>query len=453
MLRFSFLGFPVGIQHGFWILALFIAISPGSSIQDSLAWIGIIFVSVMVHELGHAFAARAYGQEPVITLHMMGGLTSWMPSHELGRKSRILITLAGPMAGFALAALSFGVLASVSDQSIAESAQEKSAVADLSWKVFRVNMFWSVINLMPVLPFDGGQIMSAALGPQRKKITATVSLIFGLVTAFVFFRLGSLFGAAIFGIGGVSSFMAAMRSETPELPDETRHELAVRAKERLDAQDFPQAAALARVLMQAARRPEERLAALEITAWAALGEGNQSAAVAAVRELISLSACDPYLQGAVALADGDQKTARSVLERARESGDRRPELVSLSVRVELEAQHFGRATELGEDLIGLVEPSELRQVAAAAAEHDAHGPAARLLEAVFEAEGDAEDAFAAAQGFARADQVDDALRTLSKAVKAGHPDAARAGSDADFRRLADDPRFAQALAGEELPAV
>jgi hypothetical protein len=295
--------------------------------------------------------------------------------------------------------------------------------------------------------------MAAALGPERQKLTATVSLVFGLITAFVLFRMGSLLGAAIFGLGGVSSFMTAMRSETPELPENARHELAARAKERLDAQDFPQAAALARVLMQAARSEKDRVLALEITAWAALGQGNQADAAAAVRELVAIAECDPYLQGAVSLADGDQKGARSVLERARGSGDRRPELISLSVRVELETQNFDRATELAGGLVGVVASEELRQVAAAAAEHDAHAAAAELLEAVFEAEGDAEDAFAAAQGFARAHRVDDALRTLAKAVKAGHPQAARAGSDAEFERLAADPRFAQALAGEELPVV
>ncbi len=449
MLRFSLFGFPVGIQPGFWFLVLIIGISPNRSIQESLAWVGIIFVSVMVHELGHAFAARSYGEQPVITLHMMGGLTSWSPTREMSKKARILVTLAGPMAGFALAAAAFGGLAALSGHtpSRADAGGGFEAILGL---LFAVNMFWSAINLMPVLPFDGGQILAAALGPKRKRLTATVSLVFGVVTAIVLYRMGSLFGAAIFGLGGVSSFLAAMRSDTPELPESARHELAVRAKERLEARDFAQATSLARVLAQSARSAEERQLALEILAWAALEQGQLPEARAAVRDLKTFSGCDPYLEAAVALADGDQASARKLLGLAREQGDPRPELLSLSVRVELETEHFDRAAELAAGLVGLVEPVELRQVSSAASEHGAHGASASLLEALFDSEGDPEDAYAAAQGFARADRVDEALRTLSKAVKAGHPDAPRAESDEAIGRLAGDPRFARALAGEEV---
>ncbi len=107
-LRFRLFGFPVEIQLGFWILAIIIGLRPGRPWTDAALWLGIIFVSIMVHELGHAFAARAYGQSPSIVLHMLGGLTSWAATHELSKKRRILVTLAGPGAGFALGFVAYG---------------------------------------------------------------------------------------------------------------------------------------------------------------------------------------------------------------------------------------------------------------------------------------------------------------------------------------------------------
>ena len=61
-------------------------------------------MSVLVHEMGHALAIRPLGVQPWITLYGMGGLTS----HQGGRfrpPTQILVSLAGPVAGFALAAI------------------------------------------------------------------------------------------------------------------------------------------------------------------------------------------------------------------------------------------------------------------------------------------------------------------------------------------------------------
>ncbi|MEZ4226252.1 MAG: site-2 protease family protein [Polyangiaceae bacterium] len=449
MLRFSLFGFPVLIQPGFWLLALIIGLSPERSLRESLTLVGVIFVSVMVHELGHALSARAYGQSPVITLHMMGGLTSWTPTRELSPRRRILVTLAGPMAGFALAGVAFLGLIALSGHTGSTPVATTAVEATLG-VVVGVNVFWSAINLVPVLPFDGGQILATALGPSRRKVAATVSLVCGLVTAFALFRMGSLLGALVFGMGGVSSFLAALRTEQPLLPESARFELLARARERLEAQDFAQVQTLARVLLQSARDPADRAAALELVAWAALGAGQLGDARAAVRELVAGGSCDPHLHAAVALAEGDSAEAQRITARALELGDARVELLSLAVRAELECGHHRRAAELAARLVGQVEPAELRQLAAAAAEHGEASAAGRLLEALFVAEKDADDAWSAALAFARAGNADDALRTLSRAVRAGHPSAESAGSAVEFAELALDPRFARALAGDEL---
>src|SRR5690606_34069820 len=62
----------------------------------------VAFLSVLVHELGHAFAGRAFGLKASITLHMMGGATLFMPGTQLSRGRDILVSAAGPFAGLAL---------------------------------------------------------------------------------------------------------------------------------------------------------------------------------------------------------------------------------------------------------------------------------------------------------------------------------------------------------------
>src|SRR5882762_3079028 len=70
-------------------------------------WVAVVFVSVLVHELGHALVGKAFGLTPEITLHGMGGTTSWRDGRDVGRAKSIAISVAGPFAGFALAALIF----------------------------------------------------------------------------------------------------------------------------------------------------------------------------------------------------------------------------------------------------------------------------------------------------------------------------------------------------------
>ncbi len=67
-----------------------------------LLWTISLFLSILVHELGHAFIGRKYGAVPVIHLHGLGGLTAF-PGMRFSRRQHIAVTAAGPAASFALA--------------------------------------------------------------------------------------------------------------------------------------------------------------------------------------------------------------------------------------------------------------------------------------------------------------------------------------------------------------
>jgi len=181
MLRFTFAGFPVAVQPWFFVMAWLI----GRGIPDlpgQLLWIGVVFVGVLLHELGHAVAARRLGFAPEITLHMMGGLTSWRPTR-----------FAGPAVGIAI-----GIAALVARHGgLAAPATVTGRVLDFAvW----VNLGWGVLNLLPVLPLDGGSIVATAatallgrrgrIGARVLSVVLTVALaVWGAVSLDLFLGL------------------------------------------------------------------------------------------------------------------------------------------------------------------------------------------------------------------------------------------------------------------------
>jgi stage IV sporulation protein FB len=70
----TLVGVPIRVHPLFWILAVFV----GGFTPDPvrlLIWVAAVFVSILIHELGHALAMRRFGQPSRIVLHLMGGLT------------------------------------------------------------------------------------------------------------------------------------------------------------------------------------------------------------------------------------------------------------------------------------------------------------------------------------------------------------------------------------------
>jgi stage IV sporulation protein FB len=109
--HFRLFGFPVRVSPWFWVMALLLGVSGGPADPvETLLWVGVVFFSILVHELGHAFAQQSYGGHPRITLHGFGGLAI-CEDCDRSPRSQILISLAGPLAGFCLAGLVILILA------------------------------------------------------------------------------------------------------------------------------------------------------------------------------------------------------------------------------------------------------------------------------------------------------------------------------------------------------
>src|ERR671918_181438 len=93
-------GIPVKIDPSFLFICALLAYSRLSQPIFLIEWLVVIFVSILVHELGHALAVRSFGLSPQIMLYSMGGLTSWTDEKGISHAKHIAISLAGPFAGF-----------------------------------------------------------------------------------------------------------------------------------------------------------------------------------------------------------------------------------------------------------------------------------------------------------------------------------------------------------------
>ena len=165
--RFVLLGFPVRVDLSFWLVAALIAAR--RPLELVLLWVGVVFVSILVHELGHAVVARRYGMRPRIDLYSMGGLTSFDASRRLTPRRSIALSLAGPAFGFALAGL---VLAGERFLPPDTHYYARVVVGDLEW----VNFGWGLVNLLPVLPLDGGSVMRRLIEMVKKRSDELLAL-------------------------------------------------------------------------------------------------------------------------------------------------------------------------------------------------------------------------------------------------------------------------------------
>jgi membrane-associated protease RseP (regulator of RpoE activity) len=228
-LNFSLGGIPVRVHPFFWLAAILLGFRSGS-IVVLLIWVAAFFVSILVHELGHALMMRVFGQDSRILLYMFGGLAipessyrgrGW-PAVTSESNRQIIILLAGPFAGFLLAALIVGLVAVLGGvvslttlfgifplpvAGFPDGGIINVIIGAFLW----VNVFWGFINLMPVYPLDGGQIARILFlkadpwDGLRKSLW--LSLVAGIILAaagFLLFR--SSFMAILFLILALQSY-------------------------------------------------------------------------------------------------------------------------------------------------------------------------------------------------------------------------------------------------------
>jgi len=188
MFRFSIFGIPVEVQPFFWVSLVLLG---GADRADSM--IGIFrvllfvlagFISILTHELGHALTARAFGAQSAISLQAFGGYAVHSGTN-FKRWQNFLITAAGPLVQIALALATFLLL---------NSLDTLKPEGEYFLRILMIiSFFWAVLNLLPVVPLDGGHMLSSVLGPARIKITLWTTIIVAVVVGLWMFTQYSSF--------------------------------------------------------------------------------------------------------------------------------------------------------------------------------------------------------------------------------------------------------------------
>lgn len=145
-------GVDIRINPWFWVMS---AILGWSRVNEGmvflLLWIACVLVSILVHEFGHVIVGSLFGAEGHIVLYSFGGLA--VGSNRLASWwQRILVSLAGPVAGFLFLGLILIGVRLMGDVQLNPYAAE--ALDDLIW----INFAWGIFNLLPIWPLDGGQV-------------------------------------------------------------------------------------------------------------------------------------------------------------------------------------------------------------------------------------------------------------------------------------------------------
>jgi Zn-dependent protease len=158
------------------------------------AFVVLLYVSVLIHELSHCVVARGYGL-PVrrILLYPLGGFSEIeLEPQTPGRE--FLVSAAGPALSLVLAAGGYGLMHVVSPDTITGT-----LVSQLRW----ANLVVGIFNLLPGLPLDGGRMLRAVIWKLTgRPATSTIAAAWaGRVLAVALFVVPFLIGV-VNGTGG-----------------------------------------------------------------------------------------------------------------------------------------------------------------------------------------------------------------------------------------------------------
>lgn len=227
-LRFHIGRIPVRVHPGFWVIGAFMGWSEGwaqalgtNPLAVVFVWLLCIFVSILVHELGHALAAQRCGWPPQIVLYHFGGLAMYRPTWGQTRWKSIWISLAGPGAGFVL----FGIVLVIeyallhgfpgSAPLVQTLNLNRYTLGFLAYALVQlkfINLWWGLVNLLPVLPLDGGRVAEqvwAMISP-RSSEDGPIKLglvVAGVVSAYCFW-IGARYPAILFAVLAFMNFQS-----------------------------------------------------------------------------------------------------------------------------------------------------------------------------------------------------------------------------------------------------
>ncbi len=321
-LQFRLFGIPVRIHLWFWLMALWLWTLNSEQGWAGLAiWVAVVFQGILMHELGHALVGRAFGRQPRIELVALGGLTWWEQREPMSPWRSLLVSAAGPAVGILVGTSALLLMDALK---IPDPSLGRYAFRSL---VF-VNLGWGLLNLLPVLPLDGGNIVASLMElavPSRGRLLAcyvsfaVIGLLLVLTVSFKQYPatiLLFLLGFSTYQALRIERQRRSMPVAEPT-PAPTSVEQAFEALERGDGQAVIRAAS---ELVTQARTTDELDEAFHLLAWGRLINGQPLEAQEALQSLSGARTADPALEGAVLVELGRAADAVPLLEDACKRG-------------------------------------------------------------------------------------------------------------------------------------
>ena len=420
--HFRIFGIPIRVE------LLFVVVAALFSIRMNPVWMVpgfmvIIFVSVLVHELGHAVTYRFLGQRSAIVLHGFGGFT--VPAgggrRILSKPKSVFVSISGALAQLLILGLPAWLLW---NNVVLESwtwDNEQFSWVPIVYYTYYVSVWWAVFNLLPIRPLDGGHVAETLFGFET---ACKLSIGAAIVAALITLRSGrfGLFGLLFFGMFAYMNWrdLKAERNESfdVEAPDAGAAPAGSgRRGKRSRRRGRPDLKVVRPTEPMPDLTPRLPRAEAETRAWNALRSGDGARAGSIMRQ--AGDGGNPFLLAGIAMLTGPVEMADDLYEAAyRSEPGGPPNLVSATLLGDA-----GRAVPVAARLVAGGRPGI--EAASGLQTHlhyaERFAAAAEVGEQVFAAgpQSPAQTAFEVACSWARAGSADEALRWVEVAVDAG----------------------------------
>lgn len=216
-LYFPLFGIQVRVTPWFWLAGVLMGypLLRERQFDFLLVWIGCLFFSILIHEMGHALAGRLFGWPSDVMLYHFGGVARFY--HQVGYTTgrSVAVSFAGPWAGFLLFGLVLLVEYLLLRNTTFLNPHARYAMAILKY----INLYWGLINLLPVLPLDGGRISEALLDNYRPRDgmlwCLRIGTAVGAIAAALFFLSGYRFAGLLFALLAIDNFQRLEQHRNP----------------------------------------------------------------------------------------------------------------------------------------------------------------------------------------------------------------------------------------------
>ncbi len=445
--HFKIAGIPVHVQPVFFVIsALFGLRYIDFGLDVVLIWVATSFVSILVHELGHGLSLKVFGSPSAIVLHGFGGVTI-SPRRAQSKARGIIVSLAGSLTALLLLWLPARTVLdrAISDLSILD--WPEALVWAVDFLAFQ-NLWWSIANLLPIRPLDGGNVTAELFGLPSARRISIVAAIAGALWAFTHDQSYAGFFALFLAFNNWQEIRAEQAGSSIDVFDVEAPDVGAggrrrggRGRARLQAVPPPGPSPTLGAPTLSPSDPARQ----EQLAWNALRAGDGAAAKALVDRLGP--GANAFLRASAALVAGapDAFELFEVAYVEQPSGP--PNMVATDVLA-----RSGAATAVARRLLDRPD-GRGRDGAATLQTHLHYGDrfreAAEVGEAVFAASpaSPAQTAFEVACSWARTDEVDLALHWLERAGEAGFRAASLVDGEPDLAGLRADPRWPLVRAG------